>query len=278
MSDPYQACTELLREADKDRYLASLFVPQAERQHLHALYAFDIEIARVAGRVREPMAGEIRFQWWRDVLAGERAEEAAANPLAAALVETLAQTGLARSTLDSLIDARVRELYHDPVMTRAELGAYAWDTDGAILRLAAATLTGQQEVMFAAAAEPAAEASTIAWSLLQLPAHASRRLTFIPEDLLQQHGVDREDIFAGRMTPALVAALADMRAWARARLAQFRPAHAVLDEKARPAFLHVWLLPGVLDAMQRPGFDPFRTRIEVPQWRRQWRLWRASRG
>jgi phytoene synthase len=29
--------------------------------------------------------------------------------------------------------------------------------------------------------------------------------------------------------------------------------------------------------MERPDYDPFKTAVEVPQWRRQWALWRAAR-
>ena len=46
---------------------------------------------------------------------------------------------------------------------------------------------------------------------------------------------------------------------------------------AMPAFLPVALVPGYLAAMERPGYDPFKTAVEVPQWRRQWVLWRAAR-
>jgi phytoene synthase len=28
--------------------------------------------------------------------------------------------------------------------------------------------------------------------------------------------------------------------------------------------------------MDTPGYDPFKTVIELPQWRRQWILWSAS--
>jgi phytoene synthase len=44
-----------------------------------------------------------------------------------------------------------------------------------------------------------------------------------------------------------------------------------------PAFLRVALVPGYLAAMERPGYDPFKTTVDVPQWRRQWALWRAGR-
>ena len=66
MQDSFAYCENLVREADKDRYLASLFAPADRRPQLHALYAFNIEVARVRELAREPMAGEVRLQWWRE--------------------------------------------------------------------------------------------------------------------------------------------------------------------------------------------------------------------
>ena len=68
------------------------------RDALFALYAFNLEIARVRDLAREPMPGEIRLQWWREVLSGERGGEAAAHPVAAALRETLARHGISLAT------------------------------------------------------------------------------------------------------------------------------------------------------------------------------------
>ena len=94
-----------MREADRDRYLATLFAPAEQRDALFALYAFNVEIARVRDLAREPMPGEIRLQWWREALSGEREGEAAAHPVAAALRETLARYGLLATPLLELIDA-----------------------------------------------------------------------------------------------------------------------------------------------------------------------------
>ena len=44
-----------------------------------------------------------------------------------------------------------------------------------------------------------------------------------------------------------------------------------------PAFLPVALVPGYLAVMERPDYDPFKAVVDVPQWRRQWVLWRAAR-
>ena len=120
----YAHCEDLLRRDDRDRWLASLFVPQALRPHIHALYAFSLEIARVREIVSEPLLGEIRFQWWRDTLDGTGEAGAKANPVAAALIDTIARFSLPKAPLLELIDARLRDLYDDPVESPAALESY----------------------------------------------------------------------------------------------------------------------------------------------------------
>src|ERR1700719_3478940 len=111
MQANYDYCAALVREGDRDRFLATLFAPAAHRDALLSLYAFNVEISRVRDLAREPMPGEIRLQWWREVLSGERAGEAAAHPVAAALQATLASHGFVATPLLELIDARTFDLY-----------------------------------------------------------------------------------------------------------------------------------------------------------------------
>src|SRR5437588_12606215 len=85
MRENYQHCESLVREADHDRYIASLFAPAEHRDALLALYAFSVEIARIRDAAREALPGEIRTQWWREALQGLRDGEAAAQPVAAAV-------------------------------------------------------------------------------------------------------------------------------------------------------------------------------------------------
>ena len=64
----FSHCEGLIREGDPDRYFATLFAPVALRPHLFALYAFSLTVARVREAAANPMAGEIRLQWWRDAI------------------------------------------------------------------------------------------------------------------------------------------------------------------------------------------------------------------
>jgi len=51
----------------------------------------------------------------------------------------------------------------------------------------------------------------------------------------------------------------------------------MLQPWVAPAFLPVAVIPGYLGAMETGGYDPFKSIVDVPQWRRQWALWRAAR-
>lgn len=137
-------CRRLVAETDKERYWASLYAPAARRNALYALYAFDREIARVPAMVREPMAGEIRLQWWREALEGKRDSEAAANPVAAALLDTVASHALPTNRLIALIDARAGDLYGERA---GGPGGYADAVYGAIIDLAARVLGAQGEAV-----------------------------------------------------------------------------------------------------------------------------------
>ena len=63
----------IARAGDPDRALAALFAPRDARDDLFALYAFNVELARIAEQVTKPDLGAIRLQWWREAI--ERADK-----------------------------------------------------------------------------------------------------------------------------------------------------------------------------------------------------------
>lgn len=274
----YAYCGGLLRRDDVDRWLASLFIPQNFRPHVHALYAFSLEIARVREIVSEPMLGEIRFQWWRDALEAIAPADAQANPVAAALLDTIERFNLPKSFFLELIDARLRDLYDDPIESVEELEAYTKATSANLFRLAALILDGEEAITGLGVADHAGIAYGITGLIRALPWHCVRGQVFVPVEILQVQGADLDDLVAGRPTPAVMAALADLRAVARSHLDIFDARLHSLPNKSRPAFLATSLCEPYLRLMEKPGYDPFKTVIELPQWRRQWILWRASRA
>jgi 15-cis-phytoene synthase len=272
----YAYCEELLRRDDRDRWLASLFIPQPLRPHIHALYAFSLEVARVREIVSEPLLGEVRFQWWRDALDGKTEAGAGANPVAAALHDTIARFSLPKAPLLELIDARLRDLYGDPMESADALKSYTESTCANLFRLATLILDGEEAVGGLGVAGPAGIAYGVTGLLRALPWHCARGQVFVPGEILRVHGAEPGDLAAGRASPEVLAALADLRALARTHLETFDARLHSLPDKSRPAFLPVSLCEPYLRLMETPGYDPFKTVIALPQWRRQWILWSAS--
>jgi 15-cis-phytoene synthase len=272
MPDAFAYCAELVRTTDRDRFIATLFAPAEQRGALHALYAFNSEVARVRELAREPLPGEVRLQWWSEVVGGERDEEARANPVASALLETMARHGLAAERLIALIEARRFDLYDDPMESFAALEAYATKTSSALFALAAQILSGSDGE---AVTRPAGIAYAIAGLIRVFPLHSARRQLYLPSDLLERHQARPHDIFAGRSSAGLAAALAELRGLARRHLDAAHEHAIALPLKAVPALLPLALVRPSLDRLERR--DPF-TPGEISPWRRQWLIWRAARN
>ncbi len=279
MSRPMQSnvshCAALVREADRDRYLATLFAPAEHRDALFALYAFNADVARIRDVAREPMPGEIRLQWWREVLEGQRDGEAAAHPVAAALRGALGRYGLRAAPLIEVLDAHTFDLYDEPMASIADLEMYAIRTQSPVFATASAILTNGKmpPELFTL---DVSVAYTIAALLSRLGRHASRRQLYLPQDVLERHQVMPADIYAGRSSMPLLAALGEMRKIARDHLVLAQEKLAAAPPEILPALLPLALVGPTLRRMERADYDPF-TFEPLLMLRRQGLLWRAAR-
>ncbi|MFN6984341.1 MAG: squalene/phytoene synthase family protein, partial [Rhizobium oryzihabitans] len=79
-TEDLDVCLATLRDTDRDRYLACLLSPADKRASLAALYAFNAEIARIRDSVRDALPGEVRMQWWRDLLDGNPHGDSQSHP------------------------------------------------------------------------------------------------------------------------------------------------------------------------------------------------------
>jgi 15-cis-phytoene synthase len=269
-------CAELVRAHDFTRYASTLFVSAPERRALLALYAFNVEICRVHTQVSQPLPGEIRLQWWRDVLAGEGHGGVEGNPIAAELLLAVRSHRLPVERLSRLIEEHQFDLYNDPMPTMAALEGYINDTSSALFSLAAAVM-GPPSSEVEHLARHAGLAQGIVEVMTRLPLDASQRRLFVPQQVLAKRDCDPEDIFAGKQTPKLREALDAVLDEARKHL---DTAHVLFDSIAsnvRPAFLPLMAVRRDLDLLARADNDPFVVR-PPSRLATLWTLWRASRS
>ena len=141
-----------MRRVDPDRWLSSRFIGDAgARADVIALYAFDHELARASKVASNPLLGEMRLTWWREAL--EEIFEGRPvrhHPTAQALARAVERRGLKREDLETLIEARYRELDPAP-MSEGELLDWARDTGGLVAQLAAEALDPGTEARMALA-------------------------------------------------------------------------------------------------------------------------------
>jgi 15-cis-phytoene synthase len=269
----YGLAADVARKEDGDRYIADLFVSEPLRKHILALHAFNAEVARIRDVVSDPTLGEIRLQWWRDAIFQDLG---GGNPVMTALSHTVRRFSLPVEAFGRLLDARVFDLYNDPMPTLHDLEGYAGETASSLFQFAAMILASGHDPGTAAAAGHAGVAYALTGLLRAFPRHVARRQCYLPQAMLASRGVDAERMFAGESSPELLRLLADLRTIARQHLAEAERELLRVNPELKPVFLPLALVPLYLDRMDRPGYEPFAG-VQIAQWRRQWIVWKAAR-
>lgn len=261
-------CLQALQETDRDRYLASLLTPADRRPAIVALYAYNAELARVRDVVREPLPGEVRLQYWRDLLEGSAHGETAANPVAAELLRAVEAWRLPVAPLVAMADARIFDLYDDPMETTAMFEGYAGETAAALIQLAALVLDTEAAEGVAEIAGHAGVALAVAGAILLMPIHRARGQVYLPTQILASVGLDRETFLAAAADDRMGAAI---QAFAGFGLDHLRKARAAgrVPKSLLSAFLPVTLAEPVLKRAMIMGAGCLSSDIRPTQWRRQ---------
>jgi 15-cis-phytoene synthase len=252
------ACADLVRRSDPDRFRSVLAAPPDARGRLLAIYAFNVEVSRAAWVSAEPVIGAMRLQFWADTLDGIAAGAAPPrHEVAGPLADALRAHGIDPAPLAALVAARHADLEAAPFGDEGALWVYLDATSGGLMWAAAQALGA------GAGAEPAVRAfgqgAGLAAFLRAVPALAAAGRQPLPDS---------------RPGPVRALALAG-----RARLAQARRDRAAVPRDAAPALLAGWRADA---ALSRAARDPGRVaagRLAEPEAARRARLaWRALTG
>ncbi|WP_062016795.1 phytoene/squalene synthase family protein [Aureimonas sp. AU4] len=270
--DGFAECERLLAEGDPERAVSVGFAPADRRDALNALYAFNLETARVRDHVSQPLPGEIRLQWWRDRIEADPGSEepGQGSPVAAALVETIRRHDLPTDAFDRFLEARIFDLYDDPMPSVTDFEAYAGQTASTLIVLASMVLDRAEAHRITEAAGHAGVAQLAVGVLRLATIHRRRNQVFVPVDLLASVGTDAADWLAGgegakRAEAAMAALAADHLEKARTHL-------RAAPRQFRPAFLPALLTSRHLAKLDRDSPQP------VGPLDRLWFYWRSMRG
>lgn len=269
-------CREQVRLQTQDYFLCDLLLDEPARSLATVVHCFHAEISSLCLAAQEPMAGEIRLQWWVEVLEGQRAGEAQGNPLARVLLSALDTNQLSSSGLQAKLKAHIFDLYRDPMETRTMLEGWCGETRSTLFQIVALTAGSKQSSELADACGHAGVALGIAGLLENLAFHRSRNQVYVPTDLLSAMGLSSAE-FLSETGAAQVQAVQAMVDLANEHHSLALTALSKIEGKGRMAFLPLALVPHYLLRIETHPMSAFTGLATVSQFRKQWILWRNSR-
>lgn len=139
----FDACAEMVRVGDPDRYLSVMAAPQSARDRLFALYAFNLEVARAPWVTSEEMIAEMRLQWWIDTINEIYDGKVRGHEVVGPLASVIETYKLPQHLFIELIEARRFDIYRECHANVSAFNAYISATSGNLMRLASLSLGAQ---------------------------------------------------------------------------------------------------------------------------------------
>lgn len=267
-----------LREHDRHRFLASLLISDDIRTPISVLYAFNAEISRIRELVKEPLPGEIRLQWWREVTAeAARKDEATANPLALALNQVIDQYGISRASFDGYCRSRIFDLYDDPMPDKLTYEGYCGETASTMLQWTCQIIDADIAKTTANACGHAGIAQSVAGHLALLPQHIARGQVYIPLEFMKELDIDRTQFLSGKDKDKTVEILNMFVDFGEMHLTKAREELAKLPDHIQQAFLPLASTARIYKRTRKAGAQALLSSVALATWLSQWDLWQSKR-
>ncbi|CBI76706.1 conserved protein of unknown function [Bartonella clarridgeiae 73] len=272
---PY--CLDILRNTDRDRYISVLFAPKQKRRALAALYAFNAEVARIRESVRDPLIGEIRLRWWRDSIANDEIQNSENNPVLSDLLKTITLFKLPKTAFLHYCDARIFDLYHNPIITIHDLETYCSKTASTILKLSCQILDFDVAPNFTDACKYGGIAQALSGILRLFSLMQSRYQCYFPADMLEALGMNRGELDSNCINDEQKQQIIEaMVALSRDYYLKFYEHSVVLPKTLKPAFLPLAVTPASLQKTIQLGAKVFHGNTTSLLLHRYWLITKAA--
>ncbi|WP_208435252.1 phytoene/squalene synthase family protein [Bartonella phoceensis] len=279
MIDSLPYYLNILRATDRDRYISVLFAPKKKRKALAALYAFNVEVVRIRETVHDPLIGEMRLRWWYDSIANGEMQKNKNNPILSDLFTAMHLFNLPKTAFLRYCDAQMLDLYHNPIATLYDLKFYCGETASIILQLSCQILDPDTAQDFTDISEQGGIAQGLSGVLRLLSFMQSRYQYYLPADILEAVGVDREDLESNRVNDKQKCHIIEaMVALSRDHYTKFYDHANALPKILKQAFLPLAIIPASLQKALRLGPAVFQESATLPLMHRYWLITKAAIG
>jgi phytoene synthase len=262
--EAYARCRDIARSEARNFYYGFVLLPPERRAGIYAAYAF-------SRRADDSVDGDEPLAQRLEAVAARRAElddcyaglVPADDPVLVALSDTVRRFAVPREHLDALLDGVEMDLTIDRYLDWPDLKGYCDRVAGAV-GLVSLHIFGFEDPAATEHAEDLGVALQIVNIMRDVAEDAGRDRIYLPADEMAAHGVDPDDLRAGRATPGFRALMRDQAVRARDYFARGERLLPLLDRRAR---MCVSMLSGlyreILVTIEARDYDVFSGRVSL---------------
>lgn len=273
---PDEYCQNRAAGSGSSFYYSFLFLPEARRRAITALYAFCREVDDVVDECSDRSVARAKLDWWRAEIDRTYAGQAG-HPVTRALQLQLERFRLPREYLLEIIEGMAMDLEHTQYQSFEDLRLYCYRV-ASVVGLLSAEIFGYQDRRTLEYADRLGMAFQLTNILRDVREDADRGRIYIPLDELERFDVRPDELRQARTTDALRQLFAFQAERAEGYYAQ---AFAKLPEidryPQRSGIIMASVYRTLLEEIERDGYRVLEHRIKLTPLRKLWIAWRTSR-
>jgi len=268
------ACRALHAEHGKTYFLATALLPPAKRPWVWALYGFARYADEFVDSLTDPDPDAL-VAWSDGFLASLDGRERPSEPVGRAMLATVRRWDLSLGTVTAFLESMRADITTTHYPTYADLQRYMYGSANVIglqMLPVLQPLPGT-EAEAAHRAELLGEAFQMSNFIRDVGEDLDRGRTYLPDEDLAAHGVDRELLLHGRRSGALDRRVVELLRFEVARTRELyreaEPGIAMLHPTSRDSIRCAFeLYGGILGAVEEAGYRVLDQRVSVPLPRR----------
>jgi len=271
---PDQYCQDKAAASGSSFYYSFLFLPDARRRAITALYAFCREVDDVVDETSDPQVAATTLAWWRTEI-GRLFEGSPTHPVTLALQPAVQPYGITAVHLNEIIDGMEMDLTQSRYLDYAALDRYCYRVAG-VVGLLAAGIFGYANPVTLDYARTLGTAFQLTNIIRDVGEDARRNRIYLPMDEMRRFGVPAADILNARESDGFRALMKFQTDRARASYAN---ALALLPDEdrrpQRPGLIMAAIYSSLLDEIERDGFRVLTRRTALTPVRKLWIAWKT---
>ncbi|HEY3174710.1 MAG TPA: presqualene diphosphate synthase HpnD [Candidatus Polarisedimenticolia bacterium] len=261
--------TRLTRASGSNFYYSFLFLPRAQREAIHAVYAFCREVDDSVDGAASPEEAARLVAFWRAELASACGDgNGPTHPIARSLAAHLKAYPIRRRDLEEIIEGVAMDIRPGRFRTFEELRGYCHRVASAV-GLVCIEIFGYRDPAARDYAVTLGLAFQLTNILRDVKADAERGRIYMPIEEMERFGCREEDLGAASPRAPFVELMRFQAGRARDLFAQAR---SLLPERDRPSLFAAEIMraiyEAILDKIEKRGYDVLRGRVSLSRARK----------